>query len=105
MSLHRTKDGKVTVEQFGEPILEVAKSHVEDRIRRAQRAILNPSKAAKYFLTAEDDDYTEHELSFSKDRVSLQISGPDVADLSFCDLPGSLPTMWLLKTLADQIFL
>jgi hypothetical protein len=22
--------------------------------------------------------------------VSLEISGPDVADLSFCDLPGSL---------------
>ncbi len=28
------------------------------------------------------------ELAFSKNCITLQISGPDVADLSFCDLPG-----------------
>jgi hypothetical protein len=34
------------------------------------------------------DPFTGNELSFSTNCVSLQISGPSVADLSFCDLPG-----------------
>jgi hypothetical protein len=83
------KDGQMHNEQFGKSILEHEKPQVEDRIRRAQRAILNPSKLARYYLdVGVDEDYTESELSFSRDCVSLQISGPDVADLSFCDLPG-----------------
>ena len=65
---------------------------MEGRIRRAQRAILNPKKSRKTFLLEEDDGEGEgkggEELSFSINCVSLQISGPDVADLSFCDLPG-----------------
>jgi hypothetical protein len=63
---------------------------VEGRIRRAQRAILNPKKPRKAFLEGESDgeDGEGEELSFSTNCVSLQISGPDVADLSFCDLPG-----------------
>ena len=64
---------------------------MEGRIRRAQRAILNPKKSRKVFLKGEDDGEGEGEgaeLSFSINCVSLQISGPDVADLSFCDLPG-----------------
>jgi len=53
-------------------------------------AILNPTKPAKYFLESDDEDERhEAELSFSKNFVSLEISGPDVADLSFCDLPGA----------------
>jgi hypothetical protein len=89
VSLRRTKDGHVRDEPFGEPIFESEKSKVEDRIRRAQLAILNPSKPTKDFLTAnEDSEFGDPELSFSKDCVSLDIRGPDVADLSFCDLPG-----------------
>lgn len=64
---------------------------MEGRIRRAQRAILNPKKSRKAFLEEEGADGEEgegEELSFSINCVSLQISGPDVADLSFCDLPG-----------------
>jgi hypothetical protein len=37
-----------------------------------------------------DWEFGPPELSFSGDCVSLEISGPDVADLSFCDLPGAL---------------
>ncbi|KAI0359461.1 hypothetical protein OH77DRAFT_1419958 [Trametes cingulata] len=70
---------------FGEPILD--KSAVEDRIRRAQRAILNPSADHTAFLT-DDSDSSAREVSFSMNCVCLQISGPDVEDLSFCDLPG-----------------
>jgi hypothetical protein len=51
---------------------------------------LNPSKNAKHYLTVEDWDIDPPESSFSKDCVTLEISGPDVADLSFCDLPGAV---------------
>ncbi|TFK68463.1 hypothetical protein BDN72DRAFT_769259 [Pluteus cervinus] len=81
--------GQARNEPFGDPITE--KSHVEERIRRAQRAILNPSTASHLFLTANDD--TPNERSFSKNRILLQISGPDVADLSFCDLPGLIASV------------
>lgn len=92
VSLRRAIDSKFTKvreEPFGEPIFENAKSEVEDRIRRAQLAILNPSRPAKDFLSANEDSvFIDPELTFSKDCVSLDIRGPDVADLSFCDLPG-----------------
>ena len=77
---------------FGNTIYE--KSEVEERIRRAQRAILNPKKTSKYFLDKEDEDELESELNFSINCVSLQISGPEVADLSFCDLPGKSYTFF-----------
>jgi hypothetical protein len=68
---------------FGEPITE--KSQVTERIRRAQRAILNPSTPSNVFLQG---DNAERELSFSANRIVLDISGPDVTDLNFIDLPG-----------------
>ena len=80
--------GQTRNENFGPPIYN--KNEVEDRIRRAQRAILNPSKPVKDFLNDEDVPVEKTELSFSHNCVSLQISGPDVADLSFCDLPGTV---------------
>ncbi|KAJ7809004.1 P-loop containing nucleoside triphosphate hydrolase protein [Mycena olivaceomarginata] len=73
---------------FGNPIFD--KAEVEDRIRRAQRAILCPSKAAQTFLT--DNDSGPTEISFSTNYISLQISGPEIADLSFVDLPGNVPS-------------
>jgi energy-coupling factor transporter ATP-binding protein EcfA2 len=79
--------GQSRNEPFGEPIFD--KSEVEDRIRRAQRAILNPSKPFRSFL--EDDEEDAAEISFSTNYISLQISGPEVADLSFVDLPGETP--------------
>lgn len=93
VSLRRTTDGQVSDVPFGKPILESAKSDVEDRIRRAQLAILNPSKPAEEFLAANDVyEFGDPELTFSKDCVSLDIRGPGVADLSFCDLPGRKST-------------
>ncbi|KAG2121234.1 P-loop containing nucleoside triphosphate hydrolase protein [Suillus clintonianus] len=77
---------------FGPPITN--KADVEDRIKRAQRAILNPSVKAENFLLDLDDQTTdEAELSFSKNSVSLEISGKDVADLSFVDLPGLIASV------------
>jgi hypothetical protein len=72
---------------FG-PVIE-DKSQVEERIRRAQRAILRPSQEPDLFLNGADDDLDyQRELTFSKNCVSLEITGPDLTDLSFCDLPG-----------------
>jgi hypothetical protein len=76
---------------FGSVIYD--QSEVEDRIRRAQKAILNPKKLPKDFLDNEDEEEPS-ELNFSTNCVSLQISGPEVADLSFCDLPGTSYTFF-----------
>ncbi|KAJ7813927.1 P-loop containing nucleoside triphosphate hydrolase protein [Mycena olivaceomarginata] len=81
--------GQARNEGFGEPIFD--KSGVEDRIRRAQRAILNPSKPPRTFLEEDEEDVPE--VSFSTNYISLQISGPDVADLSFVDLPGLIASV------------
>ncbi|KAF7366190.1 hypothetical protein MVEN_00496000 [Mycena venus] len=81
--------GQARNETFGDTIFD--KSAVEDRIRRAQRAILNPSKPSRGFLDDIDEDATE--VSFSTNYISLQISGPEVADLSFVDLPGLIASV------------
>ena len=74
---------------FGPVITD--KKDVEERIRRAQRAILNPSTNHDTFLTGPDVELDgKPELSFSKNCVCLELTGPNLTDLSFCDLPG----MW-----------
>ena len=80
----------VKVVPFGGPITD--KSLVEDRIRRAQRAILNPSKDPNKFLHR-DEVSDENDVSFSKNYVSLEISGSELADLSFVDLPGLIASV------------
>ena len=77
---------QVRNDSFGLPIFN--KSDVEERLRRAQRAILNPSTSSLLFLRGDEEDPDQRQLTFSTNCVSLQISGRDVADLSFCDLPG-----------------
>ena len=72
---------------FGPEIKD--KKLVEERIRRAQRAILRPSENPDTFLSGPDEDSGHPELTFSKNCVSLEISGPELTDLSFCDLPGT----------------
>ena len=76
---------------FGSPIKN--KSEVEDRIRRAQLAILNPSRKATDFLgnLGHIDADITNEVSFSSDLISVRILGKEVDDLSFVDLPGMVP--------------
>ncbi|KAG8799145.1 hypothetical protein FRC17_007216, partial [Serendipita sp. 399] len=64
------------------------KADVEERIRRAQLAILDPSKDPLQFLNGTAMVNESNELSFSSDVVSVRISGRTVDDLSFVDLPG-----------------
>ncbi|KAJ3812204.1 P-loop containing nucleoside triphosphate hydrolase protein [Lentinula aff. lateritia] len=78
--------GQARNEHFGEVIYN--KAEVEDRIRRAQRAILNPHIPRSQILMGDEEINDGRTLTFSSNYVSLQISGPDIADLSFCDLPG-----------------
>ncbi|KAJ6451821.1 P-loop containing nucleoside triphosphate hydrolase protein [Mycena vitilis] len=70
--------GQPRIESFGPPIFD--KSQVEERIRRAQRAILHPNKPASTFLEGDTDDSTD--VSFSANCISLQISGPEIGDFS-----------------------
>lgn len=74
---------KVRTDQFGEPIHDPA--DVAERVRRAQCAILSPDSDPEVFLRGE---VMTPEPSFSKNCVSLEITGPDVIDLSLVDLPG-----------------
>jgi hypothetical protein len=78
--------GEARNDRFGPIIYD--KVEVEERIRRAQRAILNPSTEFRHFLQGKDEDPEQRQLTFSTNCVSLQISGREVADLSFVDLPG-----------------
>jgi hypothetical protein len=92
LQLNTATDGSVLTNPqkipFGQPITE--KSEVTERIKRSQKAILNPSTSPDAFLSgAISGDSAEDELSFSANRIVLNITGPDVTDLNFIDLPGS----------------
>lgn len=71
--------------QFGSVIKN--KHEVEERLRRAQRAILNPSIDPQQFV---DGSYTNNisNVNFSVNCICVEIRGPNVTNLSFCDLPG-----------------
>lgn len=72
--------------QFGGVITN--KEEVEERLRRAQLAILNPAVDSLSYLRDPMPRNSSSMVSFSENFISLEISGPDVTDLSFCDLPG-----------------
>ncbi|KAI0250045.1 P-loop containing nucleoside triphosphate hydrolase protein [Lactifluus subvellereus] len=71
---------------FGPTITD--KLEVTERIQRAQRAILNQSSPPDNFLFGAGTDYTKSEIPFSSNCIVLRISGSDVTDLNFIDLPG-----------------
>lgn len=75
------------IKRFGDVI--ISKCDVEDRIKRAQLAILNPNTTAEDFLTVDLPFSEANELRFSKNSIILDISGPGVDDLAFVDLPGA----------------
>ncbi|KAF9521211.1 hypothetical protein BS47DRAFT_1386879 [Hydnum rufescens UP504] len=79
---------------FGDIITDP--SRVEERLRRAQIAILNPSIGRpdfpSSFLAQPIADYGRT-ISFSRNYISMDIRGPGVADLSFVDLPGIIASV------------
>ena len=64
---------------------------MEERIRRAQRAILNPGTSLSVFLSGADVE--ENEMTFSRNYISLELSGRELEDLSFVDLPGLIASV------------
>lgn len=68
---------------------------VQIAVRRAQLAILNPSillyRFLEYDIPAEPETNplgSTRKLAFSNDVIVLEITGPQVTDLTLVDLPG-----------------
>ena len=80
------KSKKAVVVQFGEIITD--QSQVEERIRRAQRAILSPDTDHTLFLNKPEEQCPRTELTFTSDSVQIEISDRNLTNLSFFDLPG-----------------
>ncbi|RUP08584.1 P-loop containing nucleoside triphosphate hydrolase protein [Jimgerdemannia flammicorona] len=76
----------VREEAFGEPITDSC--DVEDRVRRAQKAVLNPSKSSLTFLHGELAKDEANELKFSRNIVCIEVKGRSCPNLSLMDLPG-----------------
>ena len=77
---------------FGPRLLD--KSKVETMLRRAQAAVLNPSRPLSEFLAIDERDKRlttkeENQYQFSRNVVCVDLTGPDLGDLSFVDLPGT----------------
>ncbi|KAI6102695.1 hypothetical protein EDD17DRAFT_1505932 [Pisolithus thermaeus] len=81
---------------FGEVLS--SKSEVEERIRRAQRAILNPEWTLESSGAVSID---EDEILFTPNYFSLDISGWDLADLSFVDHPGLIASVGQSRRVHD----
>ena len=62
---------------------------VEERLRRAQRAVLSPNANPNDFLDTPEDECPPAELNFTSDYVEIEISDRDLTNLSFFDLPGT----------------
>ncbi|KLO07662.1 hypothetical protein SCHPADRAFT_945077 [Schizopora paradoxa] len=86
------KPARPREENFGPVLTDKAK--LELMIRRAQLAALNPDTRIADFVGMSEQELNnrfagnEDQSSFSQDVVCLDISGPDVTNLSFIDLPG-----------------
>ena len=81
--------------EFGPLLTDKAK--VEPMLRRAQAAVLNPDEKPSIFVAMSDEDMSKRAetrskktLPFSRNVVCMELAGPDLADLSFVDLPGTL---------------
>lgn len=95
-SKRSAKPKKAVTVQFGEYITDP--SLVEERIRRAQRAVLSPNTDHSLFLDKPEEECPPAELNFTWDYVQIEISDSNLTNLSFFDLPG---TFFLLSFFRD----
>jgi len=83
------KETELKVKDF---MLITDKSQLEEALKWAQIAILNPSKSHKIYIPDRDNNLfvrnEEAEAKFSPNVVFVEMSGPALAPLSFFDLPG-----------------
>lgn len=92
-----TTSKKAVIIQFGGDVTDP--SQAEERIRRAQRAILSPNTDPARFLDTPEDDSPPPELSFTSDSIQIEISDRNLTNLSFFDLPG----MFLHSAIVQQL--
>ncbi|KAF7586427.1 hypothetical protein BBP40_008916 [Aspergillus hancockii] len=65
------------------------KSQVQEAIKWAQLAILNPAQPSREYVPGENTGTSDYcQVKFSPNVVRLDISAPDFPNLSFYDLPG-----------------
>ena len=69
-----------------------SQADIEDRLRSAQLAILNPDTDPSEFILSKQVHPAALRVgaAFSENYISVEISGPEITNLSFCDLPGEL---------------
>ncbi|KAL5513678.1 hypothetical protein ACEPAH_4077 [Sanghuangporus vaninii] len=97
---------RLEVDELGNPVKNVRevkfgplltdKSTLEEMLRRAQLAILNPSVPKEFFVNLDLDNVQPgqppfgmtRQLQFSPNVICVDISSPVVTDLTFIDLPG-----------------
>jgi len=87
---------------------------VEAALRRAQLAILNGSVAPADWAKASDADVkkakegslvlgSKKQLSFSTNLVCMDVSGPDVTDLAFLDLPVRFRYLFVVQISSSHL--
>lgn len=96
-SASRSAKSKAAIVQFGESITD--QSQLEERIRRAQRAVLSPNTDYTLFLNKPEEECPPSELTFTPDSVQIEISDSNLTNLSFFDLPGTFIQFALIPLL------
>jgi len=67
------------------------KSELEEMLRKAQLAILNPRDDPQKFVSIDlASESLPRQVPFSPNVISLEIQGPNLPELYFYDLPGSI---------------
>lgn len=95
---HRQARDSISEIISGESITDP--SLVETALRRAQLATLNPSadpaRSVNYELPEAEEPLplgSVKQLAFSKNIVYIDVSGPNVTDLTLIDLPGIIQSV------------
>lgn len=77
---------------------------VETTLRRAQCAVLSPGISPNEFLMKSAEDLSAMSNTFqrfSNNVVCIDISGPELTNLDFVDLPGERPLEWRKNLLSS----
>ncbi|OCH96157.1 hypothetical protein OBBRIDRAFT_719052 [Obba rivulosa] len=96
---------------FGDAITN--KKDIELVLRRAQAAVLNPHQGRAHYVNMSfeqlQNERPDRSATFSRDVICLDLSGPDLSDLTFVDLPGLVQytagdtdAQWLVNDLVSE---
>jgi hypothetical protein len=94
---------------FGRPLSGTDEHTLESLLRRAQLALLNPTVDPKMFLDLDLSDQRvlnntapfggDKQLAFTSGTVIVEISSPQLMDLTFIDLPGKQTAFYVRSLL------